>query len=128
MKRLWISVALILALAGLAGAHAYYLKGLTEELGDLLTQAQELVEQEKWPQAESLTREALEIWEGKAFYLHSTLHHKDIDEVLTSFQEVLAYLEGRERQPAEYAAANARLQVRIGLLLEAELPSLKNIL
>lgn len=128
MKRLWISAALILALAGLSGAHAYCLKGLTEDLGNLLAQAQELVGEGNWTQAESLTREALEMWEGRAFYLHSTLRHEDIDEVLTSFHEVLAYLEGGERQPAEYAAANSKLRVRIGLLLEAEMPSLKNIL
>jgi len=128
MKRLWIAVALIAALAGLAGVHAWYLKGITEELGEALVQAQELVEEGEWTQGEAKTREALEMWEDQAFYLHSTLRHQDIDEVHTSFQEVLAYLEGGERQPAEYAAANAKLRVRIDLLLEAEMPSLKNIL
>lgn len=128
MKRLWVSVALVALLAGAAGVHAWYLKGITQELGKTLEQAQALVEQDEWAQAEARTREALELWEDQAFYLHSTLRHQDIDDVLTSFHEVLAFLEGRERQPSEYAAANARLRVRIDLLLESELPSLKNIL
>lgn len=128
MKRLWFAAALVLALAGVCGAHAWYLGRITGELGGLLEQAQVLVEKDDWAQAEAVTREALELWEDHGFYLHSTLRHADIDEVYTSFQEVLAFLEGGERQPAEYAAANAKLQVRIDLLLEAEVPSLKNIL
>jgi len=128
VKRLWIAAGLIVVLTALAGVHALYLNHLTGELDGLLEQAQAQVEQEDWAQAESLTRQALEVWEGKAFYLHSTLRHQEIDNVLISFREVLAFLSGQERQPAEYAAANARLRVQISLLLEAELPSLKNIL
>ncbi len=128
MKRLWIAAALIAVLAALAGVHALYLSRLTGELDGLLERAQAQVEGEDWAQAESLTRQALEEWEGNAFYLHSTLRHQEIDSVLVGFHEVLAFLEGQERQPAEYAAANARLRVQISLLLEAELPTLKNIL
>lgn len=128
MKRLWIAAAIITLLAVLAGAHASCLRGLTQELDALLEEAGARVSDGDWSGAESLTRQALEEWEGSAFYLHSTLRHEDIDDVLTAFHETLAFLEGQERQPAEYASANARLRVRIGLLLEAELPSLKNIL
>ena len=42
--------------------------------------------------------------------------------------EALAFLEGGEKQPAEYAAVNARLLTQLGLLVEAELPSLTNLL
>ena len=42
--------------------------------------------------------------------------------------EALAFLEGGEKQPAEYAAVNARLLAQLGLLVEAELPTLTNIL
>lgn len=128
MKRLWISAGIILLLAALSCAHILCLSHLTAELDGLLEEAGAHVERDDWPQAESLTRQALEEWEDNAFYLHATLRHNDIDAVLTSFHEALAYLGGRERQPAEYSAANARLRTQISLLLEAEQPDLKNIL
>lgn len=128
MKRLWISAALILALAGLSAAHVLYLRHFTGQLTELLTQAQQLVNEDHWQDADEITRQAVSIWENNAFYLHTTLRHEDIDAILTSFQEVLAFLDGQERQPAEYAAANARLITLLDLLLEAELPTLKNLL
>lgn len=128
MKRIFVAAALLLVMAALAAWHVFYLSQFTGELTHLLDQAGQQVEQERWSQAEALTRQALEIWEGKAAYLHTTMRHADIDAIQIAFQEVLAYLEGRERQPAEYAAANARLVTQLSLLLEAEQPSLKNLL
>ncbi len=128
MKRLWISAALILALCVLAGVHVVCLGRFIGELDGLLSQAEGQVAAEDWPQAEALTRQALDRWESRAFYLHSTLRHEDVDEVTTSYHEVLAFLEGGEKQPAEYAAANARLRVQLSLLLEEELPTLENVL
>lgn len=128
MKRIWIAAALILALAALSACHVLYLGRFTGQLTDLLSQAQEQVEQGDWLRAEELTRQALEEWERNGAYLHTTMRHDDIDSVLISFHEVLAYLTGQERQPAEYAAANSRLITQLSLLLEAELPSLKNLL
>ena len=127
MRRLWISVALILALAGLAGGHVLYLDRLTGELTSLLDQAQQQVAADDWGQAEDLTRQALALWQDHDAYLHTTMRHDDIDTVLVAFQEVLAFLEGQERQPAEYAAANRRLTTQLELLLEAELPTLSNL-
>lgn len=128
MKRLWIAAALILVLAALAGCHVLYLEHFTGELTGLLDQAQERVEADDWDQAEDLTRQALDLWSEHEFYLHSAMRHNDIDAVLVAFHEVLAFLEGQERQPAEYAAANRRLTVQIELLLESELPTLQNLL
>ena len=128
MKRLWWACGIFLALLALCLCHTMYLSRLTGRLGAALMQAQSQVEAGDWGRAEAATREALEEWERQAFYLHTTLRHEDIDEVLACFQETLAYLRGDERQPAEYAAANARLMTRISLLIEAELPTLKNIL
>lgn len=128
MKRIWISVALILVMAALATWHVVHLNQLTSQLTDLLTQAEQQVTDGNWSRAEALTRQAQEQWDGHAFYFHTTMHHEDIDAVLVSFHEVLAYLEGQEQQPAEYSAANSRLITQISLLMEGELPSLKNLL
>ena len=61
-------------------------------------------------------------------YLHITLRHTDTDAIQISMDEALAFLEGGEKQPAEYAAVNARLLTQLELLVEAELPTLTNLL
>ena len=128
MKRLYVALGLIALLALLCGAHALYLSRFTDELTGLLTQAQEQVEREDWQGAFQLTRQAKEQWVGNEGYLHITLRHADIDAVLASFDEALAFLQASEHQSAEYAAVNAKLLTQLALLLEAELPTLTNIL
>ncbi|MCI8840106.1 MAG: DUF4363 family protein [Oscillospiraceae bacterium] len=128
MRRLYLSIALILLLAGLSGLHVWHLHGFTSQLTGLLTQAQQHARQEDWAGAALLTRQAKERWTGHEGYLHTTLRHTDIDAVLISLDEALAFLEGEEKQSAEYAAVNARLLTQLELLVEAELPTLTNLL
>lgn len=128
MKRLYVSLGLVALLALLCGLHIIHLSRFTGQLTQLLTQAQAQVDQEDWERATQLTRQARDRWMEHEGYLHTTLHHNDIDAILISFDEALAFLEGREQQPAEYAAVNARLITQIQLLLEAELPTLTNLL
>ena len=127
MKRLYISLGLIALLAVLCCVHTVYLGRFTDKLTGLLTQAQEQVERGDWDNATRLTRQAKEQWVGKEGYLHITLRHADTDAILVSFDEALAFLQGSEHQPAEYAAVNARLLTQLALLLEAELPTVTNI-
>lgn len=128
MKRLYISVALIALLAAGSGLHVWHLTDFTGQLTDLLTQAQEQAERGDWEQAASLTRQAREFWTDQEDYLHITLRHADTDAIQLSMDETLAFLEGGEKQPAEYAAVNARLLGQLALLAEAELPALTNLL
>ena len=128
MKRLCVSLGLIALLAALCGVHTVYLGRFTSRLTGLLTQAQEQVEHENWEAALQLTRQAREQWTDRDGYLHITLRHADIDAILVSFDEALAFLQGSERQPAEYAAVNAKLLTQLALLIEAEQPTLTNIL
>ncbi len=126
MKRLYLSIGLIALLALLSGLHIWQLDRVTGQLTDLLTQAQGLVEREDWDGAAHLTRQARERWLDYEGYLHITLRHTDTDAVLISMDEALAFLEGSERQPAEYAAVNARLLAQLRLLVEEELPTCTN--
>ena len=128
MTRLYISAALIALLAALSGLHVWHLHDFTGQLTGLLTQAQEQVERGDWEAATRLTGQAREQWVGNEGYLHITLRHADIDASLVSFDEALAFLQGSEHQPAEYAAVNARLLTQLALLLEAELPTITNLL
>ena len=128
MKRLYISLGLIALLAVLSGVHTLYLGRFTDELSGMLTQAQEQMERDDWEGAARLTQQARERWVEREGYLYITLRHADIDAILISFDEALAFLQGSEHQPAEYAAVNARLLAQLALLLEAELPTLTNLL
>ena len=128
MKRLYVSLGLIAVLAALCGVHTVYLGRFTSQLTGLLTQAQEQVEHNDWEGATRLTRQAKEQWVDNEGYLHITLRHADVDAILVSFDETLAFLQGSEHQPAEYAAVNARLLTQLALLLEAELPTITNLL
>ena len=128
MRRLYVPLGLLVLLTVFCTVHTVYLSRFTGELSDLLSQAQEQVEREDWEEADRLTRQAKEIWVEHEGYLHTTLRHTDIDAILISFDEALAFLRAGERQSAEYAAVNARLITQIGLLLESELPSLTNLL
>lgn len=128
MRRLYLSVGLIALMAALSALHVWHLNDLTGQLTAQLTQAQALAQREDWDGAARLTRQAKERWTGHEGYLHTTLRHTDIDAILISLDETLAFLEGGEKQPAEYAAANARLLAQLALLVEAEVPTLANIL
>lgn len=128
MKRLYISLGLIVLLAAMCGVHTICLSQFTDQLTELLTQAQERVDQDDWEGAARLTHQAKEHWMDHEGYLHTTLRHADIDAILISFDEALAFLQGSEHQPSEYAAVNARLVTQVGLLIEAELPTITNLL
>lgn len=128
MKRLYISVGLIVLLAALSGLHTRHLSGFAGQLTGLLTQAQEQAALEHWEEAARLTHRARDQWMEHESYLHVTLRHTDTDAIQISMDEALAFLEGGEKQPAEYAAVNARLLTQLNLLVEAELPSLTNLL
>ena len=133
MKRLSISAGLIALMAVVSALHVWHLNDFTGQLAGLLTQAQEQVELENWEEAARLTRQVKDRWMEHESYLHITLRHADTDGETTdaiqiSMDEALAFLEGDERQPAEYAAVNARLLGQLRLLAEAELPTLTNLL
>ena len=127
MKRLWISALIILLLIGLASLHVSHLKTLTDDLIDQLEAAETSLKQKNWTAAKRTVQEVHDQWERQAVYLHTMLRHTDIDAIRTSLQEVLAYLDSKE-DTAECQAAAAKLINQLELLLEAELPSIKNLL
>ena len=128
MKRLYISLGLVILMGALSSLHIWRLCQFTGQLTDLLSQAQEQVEGSDWSEAARLTRQAQELWMEHEGYLHLTLRHADTDAIQMSMDEALAFLEGAEKQPAEYAAANARLITQLELLVEAEKPTLTTLL
>jgi hypothetical protein len=129
MKRITVAVGLLVLLAGMAALNLWYLRQLTDQVSGQLEQAQTLVAQQgDWESAQAVTEDAYRRFSDATVLLHITLRHADIDSIRSSFREVLAFLDGAEHQPAEYAAANARLLTQLELLAEGERPSLQNFL
>lgn len=126
MKRGWLAVALLVAMAALALWHVWYLTGLTGELTAALERAEGLAESQDWQNAAALTRQAQDRWDGASILLHITLDHTVTDEVSVGFAETLEFLQMEEW--GEYSAANARLIERLALLSGMERPSVENLL
>lgn len=126
MRRLWISVGLLLLLLGGSLFNAWYAKELTDAMGEQLRLAQQMTETGRWEQALALTQEVYDQWESRHFYLHSTMRHSDTDQILRGFRTVLEYL--RLQEPDQYNAANADLITQLELLAEMEQPSVVNVL
>ncbi len=127
MKRLWISALIILLLLGLSALHVSHLKSFTDDLIEQLETVESCIKRSDWSRADQLVDQVFTEWEGNAFYLHTMLRHTDIDAILTSLREIKAYLDTRE-DTAESLAATAKLINQLELLLEAELPTIKNML
>lgn len=127
MRRLWLTVGVIVLLAALCGFHLFLLDRLTGELIQQVEQSNDCLYRDDWEGARAAVQEAYELWESRALYLHTTLHHEDIDVVRASLREAMAYLDIQEDK-AECLAVNARLINQLELLLEAELPTIKNLM
>lgn len=126
MRRLWTAAALVCALLACTLLNAWYAQRLTGSLWERLERAQTLVEEERWEEAEALTRQVYEDWEENHFYFHTVMRHTDTDQILRTFRGVLQYLKLQELD--QYAAANADLVTQLQLLAEMEQASLVNVL
>ena len=126
MKRLWIAVAILLAMLGGTLGNSWYLNGLIADFTHRLTSAQELTLSDNWEAAIRLTEQVVDNWVEHDFYLHVMLPHRDIDDIHLTFREVQEYLELEETD--QYTAANAKLIAQLGLLGEMEQLNWKNVL
>lgn len=126
MKRLYIAAALLILLLGASLTNGWYARKVTGEMCKELRQVQLLAEVEDWSQAESITRQVYEDWQGRHFYFHTLMRHSDTDQVLRAFRQVLEYL--RLQEPDQYNAANADLMAQLELLAEMEQASVVNVL
>ena len=126
MSRFWIALSLLLTMLGVSLVNAVYLTDMTESITLRLQTAEEMAEGESWDQADAITTQCLNDWNGYRTYLHIISRHSDTDAILISFRSVLQSLKLREMD--EYAAANLELITQITLLAELEQPDWLNVL
>ena len=116
MKRLWISVAILLTMLGATLGNSWYLNSLISDFTQELTSAHQLAARDDWASARRITGQVTDHWQKHDFYFHVMLPHRDIDEVHLTFQEIEEYLELEETD--QYNAASAKLITQLGLLAE----------
>ena len=126
MKRLWISLAILLAIFAGSLGNIYYVAHISSLLVTPLTPAAAWAEAEDWGQAQSLTRQTQAQWDHYAPYLYMTQCHGTTDEINTGFREVLECIQW-ESVP-EYSAANGVLIAEVEHLAEMEDLTLENLL
>lgn len=126
MKRLWISLAILLAIFAGSLGNIYYVAHISSLLVTNLNQAEACAEAEDWGQAQSLTRQTQAQWDHYAPYLYLTQCHGTTDEINTGFREVLECIQW-ESVP-EYSAANGVLIAEVEHLAEMEDLTLENLL
>ena len=126
MKRLWISLAILLAIFAGSLGNSYYVAHISSLLVTNLNQAEACAEAEDWGQAQSLTRQTQAQWDHYAPYLYMTQCHGTTDEINTGFREVLECIQW-ESVP-EYSAANGVLIAEVEHLAEMEDLTLENLL
>lgn len=118
MKRVYISLAL-LGLICLCGIwNSANLKGLTDELGTLLKQAESAAVAGDWDKSSDLTQQAIGLWEDRQIYVYVTVHHDEIEAVETSFEEIKGFI--RWQETPEYIAANSALLAQVEHVWAAE--------
>ena len=126
MIRFWLSFSLLLTMLGTSLVNAAYLTDLAESITVRLQAAEEMAERDAWDQADAITTQCLNDWNGYHTYLHIISRHSDTDAILISFRSVLQSLKLQEMD--EYAAANLELITQITLLAEIEQPDWLNVL
>lgn len=127
MKRLWIVLLIVALLVVTSSLHVKHLERLSNELIAQLEIAKTSLSQGNRPKTRESVQAVWDQWERQSFYLHITLRHMEIDEIRTGLREAMAYLDSRE-DTAECLASISRLINYLELLVEAELPSIKNLL
>lgn len=126
MKRLWISLAILLTLLSGCLFNIFYVTHISNQLVTTLNQAEAWAEQGDWSASERLTRQAQQYWEHASPYLYVTQCHTTTDEINTEFREVLELME--QEAPPEYSAANGVLISDVEHLAGMESFTLENLL
>lgn len=126
MKRLWISLALLLSIFALSLWSIHNISALSDRLVQELKQAEMYAETGDWMRARQITLQAQERWVSNASHLYMYQCHATGDEINSGFRQALEYLQWRETP--EYSATNSALIANVEHLAEMEALNLRNLL
>lgn len=125
MKRLWISLALLLGIFALSLWSIHGISALSDRLVLELEQAESCVVAGDWDRARQITLQAQSRWRDSASHLYLYQCHATGDEINSGFRQALEYL--RWQDTPEYSATNSALIADVEHLAEMELLTLRNL-
>jgi hypothetical protein len=105
-KEIFIGVLLLLMIAG-SIINMVYLNKITDDLIELILQAEECAQNDDWENALSLTEQAYEDWKSKDDYTHIMLRHSEINNTSNFILELRKEILNREKGAVSGAAKSA---------------------
>lgn len=126
MKRLWICMALLAAMAAMGLWTGMLTDSLCSEATALLEQGEAAALAGDLPQAERLTVKAHDLWQARLPLFHAFLRHDALDGITSGLEEALALL--RTGEQGEYTAACRRVRAELEMLRDSEHLTLENVL
>lgn len=126
MKRLFLSIGILLCLLFASLATSQWVTNLSDNLAVQLEFAQSCAEQENWQRTLEILEHAKSQWHEEQSRLFVLLQHKDIDQVYLSFDLLFCY--AKQKDLKNYLPTSEKALFQLDILAKMESPCLQNVL
>ena len=129
MKRILLylpSVAVLAVILAFSLWNDVHMSGETSRWRSQLDQADALVQENRWEDAQAKLAESYEDWSSRQTYLHIVSEHDAVDDAEAMYRRAMAFADTREL--SEFRAELSDLRDQLRLLAEMERLNLKNVL
>ena len=120
------SIAVLSAILAFSLCNDAHMSSETSRWRAQLDQADALVQEERWEEAQAKLTESYEDWSSRQTYLHIVSQHGAVDDAEAMYRRAMAFADTREL--SEFRAELSDLRDQLRLLAEMERLSLKNVL
>lgn len=120
------SVAVLSAILVFSLWNDVHMSGETDRWRAQLSQADALVQEDRWADAQAKLAESYEDWSRRQTYLHIVSEHDALDDAEAMYRRAMSFADTREL--SEFRAELADLRDQLRLLAEMERLSVKNVL
>ena len=125
MKREILAAGILILLAGFSVWNLYYVKNMTAEISQTLTESYSYAEAGDWEQAAKLAQKAESLWLAEEEYTHVFIYHSELDLITNAFGDY--YSEIYRQDAGGTAGALHKLLDHIEGLYELERVTIKNV-
>ena len=126
MRRLWIALAILLAIAGLGRWTGLVTDRVCLQSAALLEQGEQAALGGDLDGARALTKQTDDLWHSKLSLLHVLLRHDSLDGVTDEMDQALLLLDMGLAQ--DYAASSRRVIAALEELMDGEMLTIGNVL
>ena len=120
------SVAVLAAILAFSLWNDVHMSSETSRWRSQLDQADALVQENRWEDAQVRLAESYEDWSSRQTYLHIVSEHDAVDDAEAMYRRAMAFADTREL--SEFRAELSDLRDQLRLLAEMERLNLKNVL